>query len=125
MRLRPFSKRSALCLALGLAMTVLVVNFSLPRRNLKLDNFEKIKPGMTKAEVESIMGETELYFASGVAGPFVLGWNIDATLFSDEYCLSATFDYKWNVTKDALLSGRTQPLSQGSPIVGLVRSRPT
>jgi hypothetical protein len=87
-----FLKRLGLVLVLGLALTVAAVNSWLPRRNSKLTNFEKIKPGMTKAEVESIMGETELYFASGVAGPFALGWTIDASWFSDEYCLIAKFD---------------------------------
>ena len=100
MKIGQFLKRSGLCLALGLAMMVLVINFNLPRRNSKWADFEKIKTGMTKAEVESIMGETEIYFPTiSLGGPHHLGWNVDATLFSDEYCLDASFDYKWKVTK--------------------------
>jgi hypothetical protein len=98
--MRRFLKRSALCVGLGLALTVLIVNFTLPRRNSKWADFEKIKPGMTKAEVESIMGETEIYFPTiSLGGPHSLGWNVDATLFSDEYCLVAKFDRKWKVTE--------------------------
>jgi hypothetical protein len=93
-------KRTGLWLVLGLAVMLIVVNFALPQRNSKWVEFEKIEPGMTKAEVESLMGETEIYFPTiSLGGPHSLGWTIDATLFSDEYCLQATFDYKWNVTK--------------------------
>ena len=100
MSMRQFLKRSGLCLAIGLALAVLIANFALPRHNSKWANFEKIKPGMTKAEVESIMGETEIYFPTiSLAGPHSLGWNVDATLFSDEHCLQATFDRKWKVTE--------------------------
>ena len=100
MRMRLFLKRAALYLVMGLALAVLGVNFALPRKNSKWAEFEKIKPGMTKREVESIMGETEYYFPTiSLGGPHSLGWTIDATLFSDQYCLQATFDYKWKVTK--------------------------
>ncbi len=55
---------------------------------------------MTKAEVESIMGETEIYFPTiSLGGPHSLGWNVDATLFSDEYCLTAKFNHRWIVTE--------------------------
>src|SRR5260370_4133337 len=96
MKMGEFVKRSGRYLAVGLAMMVLVSNFNLPRRNSKWADFEKIKPGMTKTEVESIMGETEIYLASGVAGPFALGWNVEATLFSDEYCLTASVQLQDN-----------------------------
>src|SRR5260370_40796804 len=91
-------KRSALCLALGLAIMVFVINFGLPRRNPKWVNFEKIKPGMTKTEVESILGEDECYFPYGL-DPIQLEWMVDATIFTDEYCLQASFDRKWKVTE--------------------------
>ena len=55
---------------------------------------------MTKAEVESIMGKTEIYFPTvSLGGPHHLGWNVDATIFTDEYCLQASFDRKWKVTE--------------------------
>lgn len=55
---------------------------------------------MTKAEVESIMGKTEIYFPSiSLGGPKNLEWTIDATLFSGEYCLQATFDREWRLTE--------------------------
>ena len=87
-----FLKRLGLVLILGLAFAIVAVNSSLSRRNSKWINFEKIQPGMTEADVKSIMGETELYFPSGVAGPFSSGWIIDANWFSDEYCLQVMFD---------------------------------
>jgi hypothetical protein len=91
-------KRAAFCLGLGLAMMVLIANPSLPKGSSKWGNFQKIKPGMTKAEVESIMGKTEIYFPTiSVGGPKSLGWNVDAALFSDEYCLQAKFDRKWKL----------------------------
>jgi hypothetical protein len=91
MRLGPLIKRTTLCLVVGLSVMVLVTNLTLPRRSSKWANFEKIKPGMTRAEVISIMGETEIYFPTFSHS---MGWRIDATLFSDEYCLQATFEYK-------------------------------
>ena len=100
MRMGPFLKRSALSAGLGLAPTVLIILLTLPRGNSKWANFQKIKPGMTKAEVESIMGKTEIYFPSiSLGGPHHLGWNVDATIFTDEYCLTASFDYKWKLTE--------------------------
>src|SRR5260370_18841785 len=93
-------KRLGFWACLGIALMVLIVNPSPPKQNSKLANFEKIKPGMTKGEVESIMGETEIYFPHfSLGGPKNLGWNVDATLFSDEYCLQATFDREWRLTK--------------------------
>src|SRR5712664_2124198 len=109
MKMGRFLKQSGLCLTLWLATMVLLINFSLPRRNSKWANFEKIKTGMTKAEIESIMGETEIYFPTiYLGGPHHLGWNVDATLFSDRYCLAASFDYKWKVTKT-----RCYPVERG------------
>jgi hypothetical protein len=98
MRISQFFKRSALSVGLGLALMVVIALRNLPHGISKWADFQKIKPGMTKAEVESIMGETENWFSTGV-GPIMLGWNIDATVFSDEYCLVARFDYQKKVTK--------------------------
>ena len=108
MKLGPFTKRTVLCFTLGLGMTALIINLFLPHGNSKWASFQKIKQGMTKAEVESIMGKTEIYFPTiSIAGQYKLGWFVEATSFSDQYCLEAKFDQKWT-----LIETRSYPVNR-------------
>jgi hypothetical protein len=60
---------------------------------------------MSKPEVEAIMGETDIYFATiSLGGPVKLGWTEEPTLFGNEQCLEVTIDPKLGVTQKRIYS---------------------
>jgi hypothetical protein len=103
-----FSKRCAGVLLIGLA--ILCIAFLLHYwPSSKWTNFHKIKPGMTRSEVEALMGEPE------ILSPGRLGWHIDATLSSEELILIVHYDKTERVIDkdaDSIGSSRLQKVRQ-------------
>ncbi len=91
-KLTGFRLSSAFCLLL----VVMLLYLELTRPSSKWLAFERLEPGMTKTEVEHIMGESQIAFPGGLLGT-KLGWLQEATLFSDEYCLEVRLDKRLTV----------------------------
>jgi hypothetical protein len=67
-------------------------------RNSKWATFEKIKPGMTEAQVVDLMGKD--HFSIWTSRPeLILAWEEDASLFSDHYRVQVDFDDQRRVAK--------------------------
>jgi hypothetical protein len=106
--MKRLSKRFAPVILIGLviASTAFLLHYW---PSSKWANYHKIKPGMTRAEVEALMGESE------TLSPGKLGWHVDATLFSDELILIVHYDPTERVIykdADSIGSSRFQKFRQ-------------
>jgi hypothetical protein len=86
-------------LLLCLCGVIVGIIFYFHIRNGRWAKFEQIKPGMTKAEVKDLMGETEINFWEGE------GWERKAGLFSDQYLMEVRFDDQGRVIQKVYHAG--------------------